>query len=71
MEGIILDDLVIGSGALLSGIVLLALGLTWILVGYLSDLEKAGKRFFWVESSLPEPELGTFLPKDVGIRHAA
>jgi len=70
VEGIILDDLVIGSGALLSGIVLLVLALGWIVMGYLADQEKAGKRFFWTDSSLPEPELGTFLPKDVGIRHA-
>ena len=37
---------------------------------YVAMREKAGKRFFWTDSSLPEPELGTFLPKDVGIRHA-
>jgi len=71
VEGILLDNLVIGAGALLSGIALLVLAFGWILVGYLSDQEKAGKRFFWVEASLPEPELGEFLPKGVGIRHAA
>jgi hypothetical protein len=70
VEGIILDDLVIGSGALMSGIVLLVLALGSILMGYLADQEKAGKRFFWTDTSLPEPELRTFLPKDVGIRHA-
>ena len=71
MEGILLDNLVIGSGMFLSGIVLLVLAFGLILVGYLADQEKAGKRFFWVESSLPEPELGEFLPKGVGIRHTA
>lgn len=71
MEGILLENLVVGSGTFLSGLVLLVLAFTWILVGYLSDQEKAGKRFFWAESPLPEPELGSFLPKGVGIRRAA
>jgi hypothetical protein len=71
MEGILWEYVAVESGVFLSAIVLLLLAFGAILVGYLSDLEKAGKRFFWVESPLPEPESGTFLPKGVGIRHAA
>jgi len=70
MEGIILDVVVAESAVFLSGIVLLLFGLGAILMGYLADQQRAGKRFFWVESSLPEPELSNFLPKGVGIHRA-
>lgn len=71
MEGIILDVVVAESGVFLSGIVLLLIGFAAILMGFLADQQKAGKRFFWVEASLPEPELGNFLPKGVGIHRAS
>ena len=51
MEGIILD-----IGALVSpvtgmfGLVLLGIGVACILLGYMSDEEKSGKRIFWAES---------------------
>ncbi len=71
MEGILIEYLVVGPGACLSAIVLLLLAFGGVLMGYLSDQEKAGKRFFWVETPLPEPELGIFLPKGVGVVRAA
>lgn len=71
MEAILTDYLIVESGAFLSAIVLLLLVFGGILMGHLSDQQKAGKRFFWVESSLPEPELGTFLPKGVGVVRGA
>jgi len=42
-----------------------------ILLGRLADLEKAGKRFFWTESSPAETELSNFLPREVSLRRAA
>lgn len=70
MEGI-LTELIITPGVYLSAVALLALAFGGILLGYLADQEKAGKRFFWTESTLPGPELRTFLPKEVAMRHAA
>ena len=57
MEGIVLDVVVAESGVFLSGIVLLLLAFGAILMGYLADQQKAGKRFFWTGVSIPEPEL--------------
>lgn len=71
MEGILLDFVMPGSGVFLSAIVLLLLAFGGVMMGYIADQQKAGKRFFWVESSLPEPELGDFLPKGVGVGRAA
>ena len=46
-------------------LVVLAFG--GILMGHIGELQKAGKRFFWTETSLQDPELGIFLPKGVGV----
>ncbi|MFI5179917.1 MAG: hypothetical protein ACHQPI_00820 [Thermoanaerobaculia bacterium] len=70
MEGI-LTEIIITPGVFLSAVALLAFAFGGILLGYLSDLEKAGKRFFWTESTVPGPELRTFLPKEVEMRRAA
>ncbi len=70
MEGIVLDVVVAESGVFLSGIVLLLLAFGAILMGYLADQQMAGKRFFWTGVSIPEPELGDFLPKGVGVHRA-
>jgi hypothetical protein len=66
MEAILADYLVLESGVFLSSLVLLVLAIGGILMGYLADQQKAGKRFFWTESSLPEAELRDFLPAGVG-----
>ena len=71
MEGILLDVVAAESGVFLSGIVLLLLAFGAILMGYIADQQKAGKRFFWTESSPAETELASFLPKEVGLRRAA
>lgn len=71
MEAILTDYLVLGSGVFLSALVLLLLAIGGVLLGYLADEEKAGKRFFWTESSPPEAELRDFLPREVAVRHAA
>ena len=68
MEGIVLDVVVAESGVFLSGIVLLLFGFAAILMGYIADQQRAGKRFFWTGVSSPEPALGTFLPKGVGVK---
>ncbi|HEX7580532.1 MAG TPA: hypothetical protein VF580_11075 [Thermoanaerobaculia bacterium] len=71
MEAILTDYLVLGSGAFFSALVLLALSFGGVLLGYLSEMEKAGKRFFWTESSPPEAELRDFLPREVTSLHRA
>ena len=51
MEGILLDVEAFASPiTLLLGLVLLAIGVGGILLGYMSDEEKSGKRIFWAES---------------------
>ncbi len=68
----ILPELEISLGVCVSALALVVLALGGILMGHLSDLEKAGKRFFWMEeSSVPGPELRIFLPGDIEILHAA
>ena len=70
MEGII-TDFAASPGVVVSYVGLLAFVLGGILLGRLADLEKAGKRFFWTESSPAEAELSNFLPKEVALRRAA
>lgn len=70
MEGII-TDFAVGSGVVVSTVALLVFVLEGILLGRLADQERAGKRFFWTESSPAESELASFLPKEVGLRRAA
>ena len=70
MEGII-TDFAVSPGVVVSTVALLVFVLEGILLGRLADLEKAGKRFFWTESSPAEAELSNFLPKEVALRRAA
>ncbi len=51
MEGVILDIETLASPVtVLLGLVLLAIGACGILLGYMADEEKGGKRIFWAES---------------------
>ena len=51
MEGILLDVETFASPiTLLLGVVLLAIGVCGILLGYMADEEASGKRIFWAES---------------------
>ena len=70
MEGI-LTDFAVGPGVVVATVALLVFVLEGILLGRLADLEEAGKRFFWTESSPAESELASFLPREVGLRRAA
>ena len=63
----ILPELTVGMGVCISALVLVVLAFGGILLRHLADEQKAGKRFFWSDSPLPEPELKPFLPKGVGI----
>jgi hypothetical protein len=54
----------------LTALGVLLVAIAWILVSHLADKERAGKRFFWTEASLPEAELKDFLPKGVGVAQA-
>ena len=49
------------------GLLLFAIG--GVFVSHLADEQKAGRQFFWTESSPPEAELRVFLPREV--LHAA
>ncbi len=71
MEAILADYMVLESGVFLSSVVVLLLTFGGVVLGYLADQQKAGKRFFWTESSPPEAELRDFLPKGVNVLHAA
>jgi hypothetical protein len=71
MEAILEDYLVLESGVFLSALVLLLFAIGGVVLGYLADQQKAGKRFFWTESSPPEAELRDFLPKGVEALHTA
>lgn len=70
MEGI-LTEITVGPGVFLAALALLVTAVEGILLGSLADKEKAGKSFFWTESSPAEPELANFLPKEAGLRRAA
>ena len=67
----ILQELTVGPGVFLAAVALLVAAVGGILLGYLGDQEKAGKRFFWTESFPAETERASFLPKEVGLRRAA
>jgi hypothetical protein len=71
MEAILESYLVLESAVFLSALVLLLLAVGGVVLGYLADQQKAGKRFFWTESSPPEAELRDFLPRGVGVLHTA
>ena len=67
----ILPELTVGVGVFISALVLLVLAFGSVLLGHFADEQKIGKRFFWSDSPLPEPELKPFLPKGVGIVRTA
>jgi len=51
MEGILLDiESFVSPITALFGLVLLGIGVGAILLGYMADEEKSGKRIFWAES---------------------
>lgn len=70
MEGI-LTEFTVSPGVFLSALGVLVFAFGGILLGRLADLERAGKRFFWTEQSVPGPEQRTFLPDEVALRRAA
>ena len=51
MEGILLDiEMFTSPVTVLLGLVLLAIGVCGIFLGYMADEEASGKRIFWAES---------------------
>ncbi|MCM3878404.1 MAG: hypothetical protein NEA02_18545 [Thermoanaerobaculia bacterium] len=71
MEAILENYLALESGVFLSALVLLLFAIGGVVLGHVADQQKAGKRFFWTESSPPEAELRDFLPKGVEVLHTA
>jgi len=66
----ILPNLVVDMGAFFVALVILLFAFGGVLLGHLADQQKIGKRFFWSDVALAEPELAPFLPKGVGVRRA-
>ncbi len=62
----ILPELSVGMGVFISALVLLVFAFGGCVLGHVADQQKIGKRFFWTDSPLPEPELAPFLPKGAG-----
>jgi len=61
MEGILFDiEMFASPVTVLLGLVLLAIGVCGILLGYMADKEASGKRIFWAES--PFTDLGEEAP---------
>lgn len=57
MEGILIDTAVFGSAyAIVSGVLMLAVAICFTILGYVSDEEAEGKRFYWAEWPLPGSE---------------
>ncbi|HQT96944.1 MAG: hypothetical protein ACYDAX_08340 [Desulfobacteria bacterium] len=54
MEGILIDTAVFGSPtAIVGGVLMLAVAVSFAILGYVSDGEAEGKRFYWAEWPLP------------------
>jgi len=59
MEGILLDiEMFTSPVTVLLGLVLLAIGVCGILLGYMADEEASGKRIFWAESPFTDVSVG-------------
>jgi len=57
MEGIILElETLVSPWAIVGGVSLLSIGVALILLGYVSDEEKGGRRMFWAEWPIPGTE---------------
>jgi len=71
MEGILIDTAVFGSvTAVVGGVLLVAVSVCFAVLGYVSDGEVEGKRFFWAEWPLPEAD-EVVHPEEREIRLAA
>ena len=54
MEGIVLElEALVSPWAVLGGASLLAMGISMMLLGRISDEERAGHRLFWAEWPIP------------------
>ena len=59
MEGILLDIEALASPVtVMYGLVLLGIGVACILIGYMADEERSGKRIFWAESPFTDVSEG-------------
>jgi hypothetical protein len=69
MEGIILGlEALTSPWSVIGGVSLLAVGIALMLLGRVSDEEKAGRRAFWAEWPIPGSEVS---PRKEGLRLAA
>ncbi len=71
MEGILIDTAISGSAtAVVGGVLLLAVAVCFAILGYVSDGEAEGKRFYWAEWPIPEAD-ETVHPEEMEILLAA
>jgi hypothetical protein len=69
MEGIILGlEALTSPWSIIGGVSLLAVGIALMLLGYVSDEERAGRRAFWAEWPIPGSEVS---PRKEELRLAA
>ena len=72
MEGILFDIEAFASPVtVLSGLVLLAIGVYGMLLGYMADEEKSGKEIFWAEFPFTDVSVSETPVEGVRYRRAA
>jgi len=72
MEGVLFDIEAFASPvSVLLGLVLLAIGVCGILLGYMADEEASGKEIFWAESPFTDVGVGEASVASVTYRRAA
>ena len=72
MEGILFDIEMFSTPiTVLLGLVLLAIGVCGILLGYMADEEASGKRIFWAESPFTDVSEGETQAENVRYLRAA
>lgn len=72
MEGILFDIEAFASPVtVLSGLVLLAIGVYGMLLGYMADEEASGKEIFWAESPFTDVSVSGTPVEGVRYRRAA
>jgi hypothetical protein len=72
MEGILFDiEMFATPVTVLLGLVLLAIGVCGIFLGYMADEEASGKHIFWAESPFTDVSVGEAPAESVTYRRAA
>lgn len=70
MEGIVLEEMIVGFGSAFAGFILLVVAYTVAILAYIAEEEKAGAHLTWAEWPLPETAEPA-PPKEEKVRLAA